>query len=329
MRAARFHEWGGDPVVEDVPAPVRRPGQTLVRVLAAAVSHLDLTVASGDFGIRPDLPHTGGVEAAGVVVESDTHSEGTLVSVRGDGLGLRRDGGWSDYVVAADDCVSPAPSGMAPTLVATYRQPLATAAVTLFDVAGLGDSGESEVVVVTGAAGAVGSMTAQLALRAGHRVLGLVRDEQQAARLPAGVEPVRAGDDHLSERLARERPATLLVDVLGGPELATRLGWVAPGGRAAVVGYVAGTAATLDLPRWLLADVSLLPVNMMRHPQASQRRAAELAPLVTAGELAVAVERFSLEEAAAAVARLRAGGVRGRVVLEPQATTVDGRRHQS
>ena len=80
-----------------------------------------------------------------------------------------------------------------------------------------------------------------------------------------------------------------------------------------------GDPRVVDLPRWLLDDVSLLPVNMMRRPDASQRRTAELAPLVAAGELTVAVERFGLEDAAAAVARLRSGGVCGRVVLEPGA----------
>lgn len=44
------------------------PGETLVRMEAAALGHLDLTVAGGEFGIRPDLPYIGGLEGAGVVV---------------------------------------------------------------------------------------------------------------------------------------------------------------------------------------------------------------------------------------------------------------------
>lgn len=324
IRAARFHDWGSPPVVEDVLVPIRGTGETLVRIEAAAVSHLDLTVAGGEFGIKPSLPHVGGVEGCGVVVESDAFTPGTLVNVRGGGLGLDRSGSWAELVVAPDGCVTEVPPGMSAELGATYRQPVSTAAVTLSEVAALGrwpslglSSPADELVLVTGAAGSVGSAVAQLALRAGCRVLGLVTGEAQATRLPSGVDAVLAGDEARQEELSRQRPVTLLVDTLGGDELAGRLGWVAPGGRAAVVGYVTGTSASLDLPRWLLDDVALLPVNMMRRQDAARRYATELAPLVASGELTVDVEVFALEEAELAVARMRAGGLRGRVVLRP------------
>ncbi|MDF1604524.1 zinc-binding alcohol dehydrogenase family protein [Nocardioides sp. YIM 152315] len=324
MRAARFHEWGGPPLVEDVPEPAAGAGETLVRITAAAVSHLDLTVASGDFGIRPELPHVGGVEGAGLVVASATHAAGTLVNVRGDGLGLHRGGSWAELVVVPDECATPVPPEMPAPIAATYRQPVTTAAVTLWDVAGLGrwhaagvSAPDGETVLVTGAAGAVGAAAVQLALRAGCRVHGLVKDEHQAARLTEGGVPVLLEDRDRHEDLARERPFTLLVDTVGGPELADRSRWVAPGGRVAVVGYVAGTEVTLDLPGWLLDDVALLPVNMMRRQEASRRWGPELVALVASGELTVDVATFALEDAPAAVRRLRVGGACGRVVLLP------------
>lgn len=324
MRAARFHTFGGAPVVDEVATPLRGFGETLVRMEAAAVSHLDLTVAGGDFRIRPQLPHIGGLEGAGVVLESEVHEIGALVAVRGGGLGLQRDGCWAELVAVPDECAAPVHTGMTAQVAATYRQPVATAAVTLWDVAGLGtwpslgiSSPAEETVLVTGAAGAVGSVVAQLAVRAGCRVLGLVRNAEQAARLGGQVRPVVVGDASTFAELARERPITLLVDNVGGADLAARTGWVSPGGRAAVVGYVAGTAATLDLPGWLLEDVALLPVNMMRRQAASARRTRELAPLVASGGLRIAVESYPLDDAPLAVARMRAGGVGGRVVLCP------------
>jgi NADPH:quinone reductase-like Zn-dependent oxidoreductase len=325
MRAARIRAWGRAPVVEDVPSPQRRAGETLVRVEAAAVSHLDLTVAGGEFGIRPALPYVGGVEGCGVVVDSASFRPGTLVNVRGGGLGLDRDGTWAELVVAPDGCVTEVPPGLTAELGATYRQPVTTAAVALTEVAQLGrwplldvSSPVDELVLVTGAAGSVGSAATQLALRLGCRVLGLVSGQRQASRLPAGVGAVLADDASGQEELARKRPVTLMVDTLGGADLAGRLGWITPGGRAAVVGYVSGTGACLDLPRWLLDDVSLLPVNMMRRQQAATRYVSELAPLVASGELTVNVQPFPLEEAAVAVTQMRAGGLSGRVVLRPR-----------
>ena len=74
MRAVRIHTFGAAPraTLDVVPDPAPASGETLVRVEAVAVAHLDLTVASGRFRIRPDLPYIGGVEGCGSVVESDT-----------------------------------------------------------------------------------------------------------------------------------------------------------------------------------------------------------------------------------------------------------------
>jgi D-arabinose 1-dehydrogenase-like Zn-dependent alcohol dehydrogenase len=72
---------------------------------------------------------------------------------------------------------------------------------------------------------------------------------------------------------------------------------------------------TLDLPNWLLADVALLPVNMIR----SERRARELMPglvdRLASGELDVRVETVALDAAADALARMGQGRVRGRAVV--------------
>lgn len=64
MRAIRFHQWGTAPAVDNIAAPERAPGETLVRVNAAAISYLDLTVSSGNFGMKPSLPHVGGIEGS-------------------------------------------------------------------------------------------------------------------------------------------------------------------------------------------------------------------------------------------------------------------------
>lgn len=65
MCAARVHAWEGAPVIEDVPEPAVGEGESLIEVAAAAVAHIDLTVASGTFAFRPDLPYIPGTEAPG------------------------------------------------------------------------------------------------------------------------------------------------------------------------------------------------------------------------------------------------------------------------
>jgi len=314
MRAVRFHEWGSAPQVDLVAAPVAAPGETLVRVEAAAVAHLDLTVASGDFGIKPALPYVAGVEGSGVVVRSDELAAGTRVLLRGGGLGLLRDGTWAEYVTAGPKAMRTVPDGMAPELAATWYVPATTAHVALHTVAHLA---EDEVVVVAGAAGAVGSLATQLALQAGASVVGLVAAESQRELVPAGAEAVVASDEDRLAELAATRSATLLVDTIGGEAMPERCRWVRAGGRAALIGYVAGTSAVLDLPNWLLDDVALLPVNMIRRDAEARACAPELAERLTRGELRLEVEQFGFEQVGEAIAALAGGRLRGRAVLVP------------
>lgn len=317
MRAARFHEWGAAPVVDDVPDPARAGGQVLVEVRAGGVGHLDVTIAGGEFKMRPELPYIGGVEGAGVVLDADPDAPvrpGSEVMLRGGGLGLLRDGCWTERVSVPAKAVTPLPAPLPPEVAATFFVPATTAYVALHDVARL-DAGEE--VIVAGAAGAVGSMVAQLALAAGATVIGVVSWPEQLARVPKGVEPVDGSAPDAVAELARRRSASLLVDTLGGADLVGRSRWVRQGGRAVVIGYVAGPQVSIDLPSWLLDDVALLPVNMIRRERRAREVSGELVQRLSAGELHLDVQSFDLADAAQALADLRAGRVRGRAVLTP------------
>ncbi|GAA2540233.1 hypothetical protein GCM10010423_42760 [Streptomyces levis] len=314
MRAVRFHGWGAAPSLDEVPEPVRAPGEVLVQVTAGGVSHLDATVASGDFELKPPLPYIGGVEGAGTVLEADADSgltPGTQVVLRGGGLGLLRDGTWTERVSVQRRTVTPLDAPLDPAVAASFFVPATTAHVALHDIARLG---EDENVVVVGAAGAVGAMVVQQALAAGATVTGVVGREDQLADVPKGVEALTLDD---AGGLARDRSASLLVDTLGGSGLVGRSRWVRRGGRAVVIGYVAGPRVELDLPSWLLDEVALLPVNMIRQERRAREVSGDLVRRLSEGELTLAVEEFGLADAPAALDALRAGRVRGRAVLLP------------
>ncbi|HWG23122.1 quinone oxidoreductase family protein [Actinospica sp.] len=313
MRAARFHAWGAAPVVEDVPEPIREPGRVLVEVRASAVAHLDATVSGGEFGMRPQLPYIGGVEGAGIVLEADADgpAPGTQVVLRGGGLGILRDGTWTERVSVSAKAVMPLARPLPPEIAASFFVPATTAYIALHDVARLA---RDDDVIVVGAAGAVGSMIVQQALAAGARVTGVARD---TTGVPKGATAVHAEDADAMAQLTAGRTASLLVDTIGGRALAERTRWVRPGGRAVVIGYTAGPCAELDLPSWLLDDVALLPVNMIRRERRAREVAGGLVDLLADGAMSLSVDRFALADAAHALERLRSGRVRGRAVLTP------------
>jgi len=210
MRAARIHDWKGVPVVEDLPLPERRSQQTLVRIDAATISHLDLTVRTGEFPLGPSLPYVPGCEGAGTVVESDTLAAGTQVIFRAHAVGLDCDGTWREYAVVPDEALLPVATPVDPAVAATFLTPTTTAAVALFTIGRL-EAGQT--VLVSGATGAVGSMAVQLAHAAGANVLALVSRSSRLRDLPAGVQGIslagRPADRH---------------DRRGWPEPANRLG---------------------------------------------------------------------------------------------------------
>lgn len=315
MRAARLHEFGQSPTVDDVDIPVRETGQSLLKVEAAALGHLDISVASGTFDIKPTLPHIGGTNAAAIVVESDSIAVGTRVLVRGGGIGLFKNGCWAEFIVVPDTALTLVDPRLSPSVAATFGLPTSTGYVAVNDVAQVKPG---ERVIVSGASGSVGSMAAQFALLAGaSEVIGVIPRADQIGLLPTGVRPVVGRGEELAATLGQEPIANVLVDTLGGDVVSQLIPRVFPGGRAALIGYTLGGSLTLDLPNWLLSDVEILPVNMMRQ----NARTAELIPGIVerlvAGELTLATQEFPLKDIATALRLMQDGMLTGRAVVVP------------
>jgi NADPH:quinone reductase-like Zn-dependent oxidoreductase len=277
---------------------------------AAQVGHLDLNVVDGRFGILPDLPAVPGTTGCGVVLASETHPEGALVRLGGRGLGLRRDGCWAEHALVPDAAVETVAEGTDPALACSWFSPAGTAWAAVHAVAHVQPG---ERVLVTGAAGAVGAMTVQVAARAGAEVIGVVGRPAKLAHVPAPAKPV------LASELSAESvggPIDVLVDTVGGPVLRDALPLVRPRGRAALVGYTAGREFGVDLGDFLLADVSLLPVNLMSRGKEVAADAEELLAELRTGALTLEIERHGIERLAEAAERLRTGEAIGKVVLD-------------
>jgi NADPH:quinone reductase len=313
VRAVRVSEWGTPVTVEEIAAPTPLPGHTLVRVHAATVGHVDRTIWSGAFLRHPPLPYTPGVEAAGVVVASDTFDLGDRVWIRGGGLGTATDGTWADFVLAPDAAVGHLPDDVAFELGSAFFSPCTSAWVALHTV---GELAADQRVVVTGATGAVGAVAVQLACDAGAEVVATVSRVERLAALPSGVTGVVVGADLTVEPDAFE--ADLLVDTVGGGVLTAVLPWIRPGGRAVLVGYLAGPKVEIDLPAFMQRDVSLHPLNMIRREPQGRLVAGELLARLADGRLSLDVTAFPLDEAAAALDWLVEPGHTGRAVVTPE-----------
>lgn len=314
MKALVVDHLGGSPSLRDVAdATLTSSGTSLVQVRAAVVSHLDVQIYRGEVGIVPVMPLVPGSEASGEVVAGDAHPAGTPVRVRGGGVGVRTPGTWAELVVAPSAALTVLEPPVSWGLAAAYFSPTATAWAAVHDVAQL-DAGER--VLVTGAAGAVGSMTVQLASEHGCEVVGVVGSASRRDRVPAGAATVVAFDDWDGAVDAVGR-VDAVVDTVGGAPLAAAIRRVRPGGRVALVGYTAGDGIDVAISELLVGDVALLPTNLLRRGPALAERGSQLLARLTAGELSLDVHQYTLDRIDGALAALASREITGRIVLVP------------
>ena len=313
MKAVRVSEWNVPVTVDDVAAPLPQHGHTIVRVHAATVGHVDRTIWSGAFLRHPPLPYTPGVEAAGVVMSSSTFQPGDRVWIRGGGLGTVTDGTWAEFVAAPDAALGLIPQGVSFELGSAFFSPCTSAWVALHTIGAL-EAGQK--VLITGATGAVGAIAVQLAIEAGADVIATVSRPERLDAIHHGAEAVVVnGADEVD---AKE--VDVLVDTVGGPVLSRVLPVVRPGGRAVLVGYLAGTTLEIDLPTFMQRDVSIHPLNMIRRDLEGRTVAPDLLARLADGRLSLDVTAFPLNDAAAAMDWIIRSGHVGRAVLTPTRT---------
>ena len=297
---------GADPRLGTVSLGPRRPGTTLVTVLAAPVNPLDLLIASGGFhSARHESAYVPGSELVGLVVDSDRHPSGATVYGECH-ASPTTPGAFATQVLVEDDDLLALPPGVDPVLAAAVGNSGVAAYLPLVTVARL-EPGET--VLILGATGAVGQLAVQIARHRGAgRVVGVARNRVALDRLldlgADAVVDLRPDEDveRLATRLrAAAGPVDVIVDGLFGAPLEAALLACAPRARVVNIGNLAG--ATLELPAGLLRgrQLSVTGFAGLHTPFSAKSEALTwLWTAVTSGELRIDVERFALEDLPAA-----------------------------
>src|SRR5215831_10579050 len=251
MRAVGITRFGGPEVLQIVerPVPGPGPGEVRIRVAAATVNPTDTVLRSGRHGAPDGLepPYVPGMELAGTIDAAPAGSGFSagdrvmaIVSPR-----AARGGAQAELVVVPANSVVAVPDGISLVQAATLPMNGLTARLAL-DLLGLGPG---ETLAVTGAAGAVGGYTIQLAAADGLRVIAdaLPKDSELVRGLGADVVVPRGPEVAAAIRLATGDGADALVDaaVMGPPALPA----VRDGGQLAAAGHI-----TLRVARTLPAE---------------------------------------------------------------------------
>lgn len=272
---------GGAPRLGELPDPVAGPGELLVRVLATAINHVDLLQLRGLYPAPPGEPTIPGLEASGRILSV---GEGVTGFDPGDRVtALLAGGGHAELAAVPAGQAFRVPDGWSDEEAAALPEVAVTAWTNLVAE---GNLAPGETLLVSGATSAVGRFAAELGVALGARVLAVGRDAERLAELPALGALERLTFDDLP---LAERPADLIVDLVGGAHVEALLGSLANRGRFVLVGLMAGRTAEIDLGRVLRNRLRIVG-SVLR-----SRSRAEKAELV-AGLVGFAAERWSRRE---------------------------------
>ncbi len=320
MKAIRVHEFGGPEVlrVEEVPEPEPSAGQVLVRVRAAGVNPVDTYIRSGAHAVRPQLPYTPGLDAAGEVVAAGEGVERVAKGQRVYTAGSLT-GAYAELVLCDGSQCHPLPDRVSFAQGAGVFTPYATAYRALFQRA-QGKPGET--VLVHGASGGVGTAAVQIARAAGLRVVGTAGTEEGLALVSEqGAHEVldHRAPDYLARlgELTGGRGVDVILEMLANVNLDRDLGVLAKGGRVVVI----GSRGTVEInPRTAMTrDAAVLGMTLFNaSPQELAGIHAALGAGLEAGTLRPVVGReLPLAEAARAHEEVLKPGARGKIVLVP------------
>src|SRR5829696_1950116 len=335
MKAVRLHELKGpdELVYEEVSEPEPGPGETVVRLRAAALNRRDLFATQGQYpGVTPDiLPRIPGSDGSGEVVArgegADGPDEGTEVVVNpalywGDDpqkpgkeyriLGLPDDGTFAQLVKVPAENVFPKPSHLSHEEAAAIPLGALTAYRALVTRGGVK---EGATIVVPGIGSGVATFVVQLAVGLGaHVVVTSESDEKIEKAKELGAE---GGVNYNSENWSRELKSMtggvdLSVDHVGGEAFDAMVSLAKPGSRIVTYGATAGPKVTVVMPRIFLKHLTVLGTAM-----GTNEEFGSMLDLYAEHGLRPTInESFPLQEVAAAMEHMEEGAGMGKIVLD-------------
>jgi NADPH:quinone reductase-like Zn-dependent oxidoreductase len=307
FKAVRFDHYGGVDVlyIAQVPLPVPGDGEVLVKVKAAGINPIETKIREGFLAVRwpATFPEGEGNDFAGVVDSVGPHVGNVAAGDEVIGFTNKR-ASHAEYVLVPWEQLTRRPAGVSWEQAGALFVSGTTAYATVRAVS----PRKGETLVVSSAAGGVGSIAVQLAVNAGARVIGLASEENHSWLKAKGVIPIDfSGDVAGKIRAAAGGPIDAFIDTFGHGyvDLAIGLG-VKPDRIDTIVdfdGKVVNKYGVKNDGNLSAANAGVL---------------AELAALIAEGHLEIPiVQVYKLDQVREAFTELEGRHSAGKIVLEP------------
>ncbi|GGD30905.1 acryloyl-CoA reductase [Sinisalibacter lacisalsi] len=301
-------------------------GEVTVAVEYSTVNYKDgLCLSPKGGGLVRSYPHVGGIDFAGTVEASDDprYEPGDKVVLTGWRVGEVHWGGYAQKARVKADWLVPLPEGLSTRAAMAVGTAGFTAMLAVMALEDHGLSPDKGEVLVTGAAGGVGSVATAILARLGYEVAGVTGRPEQADYLK-GLGATRiVPREELAETVKRPLESETwagCVDAVGGAMLARVLGQMKYGASVAAVGLAGGAALPATVVPFLLRGVNLLGIDSVMQPYESRQRAwARIARDLPMDKLEAMIQPATLADLPRLGADILKGQVKGRVVVDVNA----------
>lgn len=324
MRAIEITQPGKPEVLQlcERPVPTLKPGEVLIRVIAAGVNRPDVFQRLGQYPVPPGASDLPGLEVAGEIVDGDLagsdFKKGDLVCA------LVQGGGYAEFCAAPLQQCLPVPAGLTPLQAASLPENFFTVWNNIFQRANLKDD---ETLLVQGGSSGIGVTAIQLATALGHRVFATAgsADKCRACEELGAVRAINYKTEDfvaVAKELTSGKGVDVVLDMVGGDYVARELSCLADDGRIAIIALLGGAKADVDLGQILRRRLTISGSTLRPRPVAFKAKiAAELLaqvwPLLAAGKIKpVIYKTFPLEQAAEAHALMESSEHTGKIMLQ-------------
>lgn len=306
----------------DLEPEVLTTGDTEVETAASSINYKDALALTGSPGIIKNWPLVAGIDVVGTVRSSDSGRwmPGDHVLLNGAGLGESVNGGLAEHARVDGAHLVRVPSKFTPTQAAAIGTAGFTAMLAVLAIERHGVRPGDGPVLVTGAAGGVGSITIATLAHLGYEVVastGRADTEGEYLTSLGAAEIIdRAEFSEPGKPLQSQRWAAV-ADAVGSTTLATTLSQTRYGGIVTACGMAQGADLPATVVPFILRGITLAGINSVDAPLSLREEAwSRLAQTLDVGLLDSMTEVYALADAHAVAERVLAGEVRGRSVID-------------
>lgn len=310
---------------DNVPDPIIKPDECLVKIKAAALNRADLMQREGDYPPPAGCPEWMGLEIAGEIVEIGEAAKNNSNWKIGDEVcALLGGGGYAEYVAVKYDMLMPVPKNCTLIEAAAMPEAFATAYLNLFIE---GNIKTGDTLLMNAGASGLASVIIPMAKAFGIRVITTVLTDEKAnniKHLNADRVVVTTKENIakvLAEELKNGHPVDVAIDCLGGEIMGECIHYLRHGARWIMIAALAGTKTEIDLKNIYVRNVRIIGSTLRsRTPEVKAQILASLVrdvwPKVESGEVKPTIYKvLPIQDAEAAHDILYRGENVGKVVL--------------